>query len=49
MSATEKLIELYKKDPLLSKFTLTDKNIKNANYNYFDTISDYLKEYFSIL
>ena len=25
------------------------KNIKNANYNYFDTISDYLKEYFSIL
>ena len=39
MSATEKLIELYKKDPLLSKFTLTDKNIKNAVF-YADELNN---------
>ena len=39
MSATEKLIELYKKDPLLSKFTLTEKNIKNAVF-YVDELNN---------
>ena len=39
MSATEKLIELYKKDPLLKSFTLTDKNIKNAVF-YVDELNN---------
>lgn len=39
MSATEKLIELYKKESLLSSFTLTEKNIKNAVF-YVDELNN---------
>jgi hypothetical protein len=39
MSATEKLIELYQKEPLLKGVTLTSKNIKDAVF-YVDEVSN---------
>ena len=39
MSATEKLIELYRKEPLLKGVTLTSKNIKDAIF-YVDEVSN---------
>ena len=39
MSATEKLIELYRKEPLLKGVTLTSKNIKDAVF-YVDEVSN---------
>lgn len=39
MSATEKLIKLYKDEPLLKEFTLTEKNIKDAVF-YVDELSN---------
>ena len=39
MSASNKLIELYKTEPLLKGITLTEKNIKDAVF-YVDEVSN---------